>query len=166
MYLSIASYVANGNNIVEHDSERRRHRRPTARAAVPEAGLRRSSSEEPFDDYLVQGIGKAPMVMIYEAQFLARAAANDGCDHAGHGALYPEPTIFSKHTFVGLTPAGKRLGDFLTTDPELRSWPPSTVSGRPTPQAFHDVRQRPPAVRAGHDSSTSSSRRATRRSRR
>ena len=27
-----------------------------------------SSSEEPFDDYLVQGIGKSPMVMIYESR--------------------------------------------------------------------------------------------------
>ena len=35
--------------------------------------------------------------------------------------MYPSPTIFSKHTFVGLTPDGIRLGDFLTNDPEMRS---------------------------------------------
>ena len=34
--------------------------------------------------------------------------------------MYPEPTIFSKHTFVGLTPDGNRLGEFLTNDPEMR----------------------------------------------
>jgi hypothetical protein len=34
--------------------------------------------------------------------------------------MYPDPTIFSKHTFVGLTPNGIRLGDFLTNDPEMR----------------------------------------------
>ena len=38
-------------------------------------GYVENSSEGPFDDYLVQGMGKAPMVMIYEAQYLARAAA-------------------------------------------------------------------------------------------
>jgi hypothetical protein len=35
--------------------------------------------------------------------------------------MYPDPTIFSKHTFVGLTANGIRLGDFLTNDPELRT---------------------------------------------
>ena len=35
--------------------------------------------------------------------------------------MYPEPTILSKHTLVGLTPAGIKFGQFLTDDPELRS---------------------------------------------
>jgi hypothetical protein len=35
--------------------------------------------------------------------------------------MYPSPTIFSKHTFVGLNPDGIRLGDFITNDPEMRS---------------------------------------------
>jgi hypothetical protein len=35
--------------------------------------------------------------------------------------MYPDPTIYSKHTYVGLTPDGIRLGEFLTTDPEMRS---------------------------------------------
>ena len=40
---------------------------------------------------------------------------------AGVVLMYPDPTIFSKHTLVGLTPNGIRLGDFLTNDPEMRS---------------------------------------------
>ena len=84
-------------------------------------GFVASSSEEPFDDYLVQGMGKSPMVMIYESQFIQRAAAADGSITPDMVLIYPDPTIFSKHTFVGLTADGIRLGDFLTNDPEMRT---------------------------------------------
>ena len=61
------------------------------------------------------------MVMVYEAQFLARAAANDGSIRPEMVLMYPEPTILSKHTLVSLTPAGAALGRFLADDPELRA---------------------------------------------
>ena len=119
MYLSIISYVANGNNIVELG--------PNVPALTQQLsplflkqGFSESSSEGPFEDYLVQGIGKAPMVMIYESQFLARAAANDGSITPDMELVYPEPTILSKHTFVSLTPVGQRLGQFLNDDPGMR----------------------------------------------
>jgi hypothetical protein len=120
MYLGLVSYVANGDNIVENNvgldgivS--------TAAPLFLRQGFVENSSEVPFDDYLVQGMGKSPMVMIYEAQYLARAAANDGSITPDMVLLYPEPTIFSKHTFVGLTPDGIRLGNFLATDPGIRA---------------------------------------------
>ncbi len=120
MYLSIVSYVANGNNIVELGPSA-----PTlAQQLAPlflKQGFSETSTEGPFDDYLVQGIGKAPMVMVYESQFIARAAANDGSITPDMELVYPEPTIFSKHTLVSLTPTGQRLGDFLTTDPGIRA---------------------------------------------
>ena len=52
-------------------------------------------------------MGKSPMVMIYESQFIQRAAAADGSITPDMVLMYPDPTIFSKHTFVGLTPAGQ-----------------------------------------------------------
>jgi hypothetical protein len=119
MYLSIISYVANGNNIVELGPTVD----PLTRQLAPlflRQGFSEASSEGPFEDYLVQGIGKAPLVMVYEAQFLARAAANDGSIRPDMVLVYPEPTIFSKHTLVSLTPAGQRLGDFMANDPEVR----------------------------------------------
>ena len=120
MYLSLVSYVANANNIVENDS-----RLPSLVDEVAPLFLRQgfvqSSSEGPFEDYLVQGMGKSPLVMIYEHQFVARAAANDGSITDQMVLLYPEPTIYSKHTFVALTPEGARLGEFLANDPEMRS---------------------------------------------
>jgi hypothetical protein len=120
MYLSLASYVANGDNIVENNSEVE----PLMDRLSPlflRQGFVASSSEEPFEDYLVQGMGKSPMVMIYESQFIQRAAAADGSIKPDMVLMYPEPTIFSKHTFVGLTENGTRLGEFLTNDPEMRS---------------------------------------------
>jgi len=120
MYLALASYVANGDNIVENDGQVV----PLMDRLAPlflRQGFVESSSEEPFDNYLVQGMGKAPMVMIYESQYVQRAAANDGTISPDMALMYPQPTILSKHTYVGLTPDGKRLGEFLTNDPEMRS---------------------------------------------
>lgn len=37
------------------------------------------------------------------------------------GGLVPEPTIFSKHTFVALNDNARRLGDLLTNDPGIRT---------------------------------------------
>ena len=120
MYLSLASYVANGDNIVENDAEVA----PLMDKLAPlflRQGFQASSSEEPFIDYLVQGMGRSPMVMIYEFQFLQRAATADGSITPDMQLVYPTPTILSKHTFVGLTANGIKLGDFLTNDPEMRS---------------------------------------------
>jgi hypothetical protein len=119
MYLGLVSYVANGNNIVENNSSLD----SIVNVAAPlflRQGFVENSSEAPFEDYLVQGMGKSPMVMIYEAQYLARAAAKDGSITPDMVLMYPEPTIFSKHTFVGLTPDGIRLGSFLANDPTIR----------------------------------------------
>jgi hypothetical protein len=119
MYLSLTSYVANGDSIVTNAGNL-----DTIVDRVAPLFLRQgfveNSSEAPFEDYLVQGMGKSPMVMIYESQYIARAAAADGSIAPQNQLIYPEPTIFSKHTFVSLTPNGARLGQFLETDPEMR----------------------------------------------
>jgi hypothetical protein len=120
MYLSIASYVANDNSIVSS---------PDAQAAVIdeaaalflEQGFSASSSEAPFEDYLSQGIGSKPMVMVYEAQFLGRQMSAEGANAITDDMLlmYPDPTTLSKHTVVPLTDVGKTVGELLSTDPRL-----------------------------------------------
>jgi hypothetical protein len=64
-------------------------------------------------------MGKAPLVMVYESQFLEyqskRAQPNPEMV-----LFYPQPTIFTKHTLVPFTEAGRRLGELLATDPELQ----------------------------------------------
>jgi hypothetical protein len=118
MYLSIASYVANGNNVVQNDSQGD----AVSKDVVPiflRQGFLESSSEEPFDDYLTIGIGKDPMVMIYESQFLAHAFANDGSIKPDMVLMYPNPDVLSKHTFIPLTAAGVRVGQLILHDPTL-----------------------------------------------
>lgn len=117
MYLALASYVFNKDQVVDKPGE--------ADSLVPELaplfsrqGFQESSSAGPFEDYLAMGMGKAPLVMVYEAQFIEQLAG--GSPRPDAVLLYPSPTVFSKHTLVGLSPVGKRVGELLDTDPELR----------------------------------------------
>ena len=119
MYLALASYVANGETVVQS--------RAQADALLPlitdlfvKQGLTGYSSEEPFEDYLIMGMGKAPLVMIYESQFLAEAARTGGNIRPEMVLMYPDPGIYTKHVLVPLTENGRRLGEALTTDAELR----------------------------------------------
>lgn len=120
MYLSIASYVANGDNVVQDQSDAQKVL-PAIAPIFTRQGLTLSSTEAPFQDYLTIGEGKDPMVMIYEAQFLARQAAKDGSITSDREMMYPSPTVFSKHTLVPLTANGDAVGKLLTNDAKLQS---------------------------------------------
>ena len=119
MYLALASFVANGNGIVSDES---------AAAGLAESlaplflrqGYQESSSAGPFNDYLVMGPGKAPLVMIYEAQYLFEASRPDSGLNPQMVLLYPEPTLFTKHILIPFTEPGEKLGTALTEDPELQ----------------------------------------------
>lgn len=119
MYLSLASYVANGNNIVADDT--------TAQAITPKVaplflrqGFTETSSEGPFQNYLSIGMGATPMVMIYEAQFLALQAAKDRALTPDMVLMYPSPTVDSKHTLVPLDSHGNQVGQLLSQDKDLQ----------------------------------------------
>ncbi len=118
MYLALSSYVWNGDAIVQSANN------PALMAKVStlflEQGYTEYSSEAPFEDYLAMGMGKAPLVMIYEAQFITQTIQAGKNLNPDMVLLYPEPTIFTKHILVALTDEGKRLGEALTTDPELQ----------------------------------------------
>jgi hypothetical protein len=119
MYLSLASFVANGNAVVDGRGAADKVL-PVIKALFLKQGFVASSSEEPFQDYLSIGMGKSPLVMIYEAQFVNRAARKDGSIRPDMVLMYPRPTVLSKHTFVPLTEKGERLGKALATDPVLQ----------------------------------------------
>jgi hypothetical protein len=119
MYLSLASYVANGNNIVQDPNQAAAAEQKVDQIFLKQ-GLTASSSEEPFQDYLSIGIGKTPMVMIYEAQFLAAAAANNGSITKDMVLMYPDPDVLSKHTLVPLTSKGDKIGQLLLNNPQLQ----------------------------------------------
>jgi hypothetical protein len=119
MYLALASYVANGNGIVQSLDEAG-SLMPVLSGLFLRQGFRPSSSQEPFEDYLVKGMGHSPMVMMYEAQFIAQAALNDGSIQPEMVLLYPEPTIFTEHILIPLNEQGQALGEALEDDPELQ----------------------------------------------
>ena len=118
MYLALASYVANDNNMVD-TNEQATKILPIVISLFLRQGLQESSSAGPFEDYMTMGVGKAPLVMIYESQFLEyqskRAQPN-----LEMILLYPQPTLYTKHIVVPFTENGRRLGDALATDPELQ----------------------------------------------
>jgi len=120
MYLSIASYVANGNNVVQ-DQTQAQTVLPAVAPLFTRQGFTLSSTEAPFEDYLTIGIGKDPMVMIYEAQFVSRLAAKDGSITNTRTMIYPTPTVFSKHTVVPLNAKGDAIGRLLVGDAKLQS---------------------------------------------
>jgi hypothetical protein len=118
MYLALASYVANGNNVID-SAEQARAVLPKVMPLFLRQGFQESSSAGPFEDYTTMGMGKAPLVMIYESQFLEhqfkRAQPNPEMV-----LLYPRPTLYSKHVFVPFSENGERLGQLLASDPELQ----------------------------------------------
>jgi hypothetical protein len=137
MYASIASYVLNGDNVVTGESDVTKVYDLVSQLFIRQ-GFQEQSSEEPFDDYLSIGEGKTPMVMIYEAQFVARAALHDGSITSHMVLMYPDPDIVSKHTLVPLTSLGDRVGQLLTTDPTLQRLEVKYGFRTATPGAFND----------------------------
>jgi hypothetical protein len=138
MYASIASYVANGNNVVASAAQARAVA-PTVAPLFARQGYTEQSSEAPFDDYLSIGAGKTPIVMIYESQFVARAVAKDGSIQAGMVLMYPTPTIVSKHTLVPLTDNGDKIGQLLMNDATLQDLAVQFGFRTADPGAFNKV---------------------------
>ena len=131
MYLALVSNVLNGGQVVQASDLDQSFTAPnglqegTRGTLMPKVaalflrqGYQESSSAGPFEDYQALGAGKTPLVNIYESQYVA--AAREKTLPQGAVLLYPQPGIFTKHVLVPLTPAGVRLGEALTGDPELQ----------------------------------------------
>lgn len=117
MFLSIVTYVANHNSVVQSAADEKKVL-PLVAPLFVNQGYTDNSSEGPFDDYLSLGMGKSPMVNIYEAQFVDAAVRHKL--KPDMVLMYPSPTIQSEHTLVSLNGNGDKLGQLLSTDPELQ----------------------------------------------
>lgn len=120
MYLALASYIFNNNGIVESPAQIEPIIGRLASLFMHQ-GYVENSSAVPFNDYLVMGPGKSPLVMIYESQFLYAASRPDGGVNGEMLLLYPEPTVFSKHILVPLSAKAEKLGSVLSEDPQLQA---------------------------------------------
>jgi hypothetical protein len=119
MYLALAAYLANGNNVVDNDTDANRVAAKMV-GLFSRQGFQESSSAGPFEDYTAMGIGKAPLVMIYEQQFLEYILAH-AHPNPDMVLLYPQPTILSKHTLVALSDNGARFAQEMISDPKVGS---------------------------------------------
>jgi hypothetical protein len=120
MYLALASYVYNGGNVVTSVRQASAIA-PKVRGLFLRQGFQENSSAGPFDDYVTIGMGKAPLVMSYEQQFIEYLVAHPPDQRPqGMVLLYPRPTIFTKHTLVPTDDKGQRLAQLLESDQRLR----------------------------------------------
>ncbi len=117
MYLALASYLANGDNVIDTEAgadgvaDRLVH-------LFAKQGYQESSSSGPFEDYVTMKLGKSPLVMIYEQQFLEYAFRHQALD-PNMVLLYPQPTILTKHTIVALTDKGARFADVFERNAQV-----------------------------------------------
>lgn len=120
MFLALASYMANAEEVVSSEAAVQKVL-PAVAPLFLRQGYQESSTAGPFEDYLSMGMGKAPLVMIYEAQFIEYLAKTPAAQRNPDMVLmYPSPTVFTKHTLVPFTDNGARLGELLSTNPELQ----------------------------------------------
>ncbi|MFV8396306.1 hypothetical protein [Corynebacterium hindlerae] len=119
MYLSIAAWVANGGNVPATDAE---VTKAVAKVSplFTHQGYTGGSSAGPFAEYLSQGIGARPMVMIYESQFLGQQIADPTVIRPSMRLVYLDPTIASQHTLLAYSEDGDKLGDALANDSTLQ----------------------------------------------
>ena len=119
MYLGLASYLANEQQVVQSQADLDRVM-PLVAPLFLRQGFQEASSAGPFEDYLALGMGKAPLLMAYESQLVEHWLKHPEALKGDMVVLYPKPTIYSKHVLVPYTPKGERLGQALESDPALR----------------------------------------------
>jgi hypothetical protein len=120
MYLALASYMANGQEVVQSQADVDRVM-PVVAPLFLRQGFQEQSSAGPFEDYLALGMGKAPLLVAYESQMIEFWLRQPERVKGDMVIIYPRPTVYSKHVLVPYTPAGERLGEALENDPALRS---------------------------------------------
>ena len=118
-YASIASYVANQDRVLGSAASVDKVVNQVSPLFL-EQNHGDQSTEVLFHDYLSKRAGPTAMVMIPEAQFVARAAARDGSIRPNMVLMYPSPDVLSKYTLVPLSSAGDTVGRLLTDDPTLQ----------------------------------------------
>ncbi|GAA3464671.1 hypothetical protein ACFFSW_28585 [Saccharothrix longispora] len=118
MYLAAAAFVANGDAAVTAPEQEARVL-PLVAGLFRGQGYTQNSTEGPFEDYLAAGMGKAPLALVYESQYLDRVLRGDGSIRPDMRLLYLAPTVYSKHTLVPLDDRGDEVGRLLSTDAEL-----------------------------------------------
>lgn len=117
LYISTLAYIQNGSE-VPVDVATGEKLAEQLSSLITRQGYQEGTLAGPFEDYIGQGMGKAPLVLVYESQYVE--AKRNGLLRDAHFLLYPQPGLVLKHVLVARTEAGKRLGDILSNNPEAQ----------------------------------------------
>ena len=116
LHVAAMSYLANERRVVS-DAAGVVRVKDLVRKVTAMQGAQKTSSDEPFKDFL-SGVG-SPLVLVYESQVAALTA------HGGSTGdlviLYPDTTVSSDHTVVGLSDGGRRMAELLRDNERLRA---------------------------------------------
>lgn len=96
---------------------------PQVEAYFEAMGFMEASSGDIFENFLKQGMGARPIIVGYENQLVEFVKANAtyaDLIRQKIRVIYPEPTVFSSHPLISLTPDCGRLVEALT-DPDLQA---------------------------------------------
>lgn len=140
MYLSILAWVLNDGRVATAGDVEAIVTK--ARLPFTGQGYTEHSSAGPFEDYLSQGIGAKPMVMVYEAQFLGEEMREDSRIAESMVLAYPDPTVLSSHTTVALSENGAEIARLLAEDPQLQGLAAEHGFRPSDPGTFTDVLSR------------------------
>lgn len=118
MFMGLTSYIYNNAEIIQN-TQQADTVIPKIKQMMASQGNRESSSTNLFADYVSIGMGKAPMIFVYESEFVENAIRN-GKLAPKMALLYPTPTMFTKHVMIGFSPKAQKLVDVLTKNEELK----------------------------------------------
>lgn len=118
MYMALASFVLNGNTVVS-DRDKAAEQVDELSHLFIDQGYAQSSSAGPFERYLSRGAGEAPMVVVYEGQFMGEQLREGSRIQDSMKLAYPSPTVFSTHTGVTFSDGGEQVMQLLESDEEL-----------------------------------------------
>lgn len=119
MYLSLASYVLNGNAVVTSEDAGRRQATDALARLFLDQGYSQSSSAGPWESFLSKGSMNQPLTLIYESQYLEAQMNEPSRITSDMRICYPSPTIFSDHVVVAFSEAGQRVQDILENDADM-----------------------------------------------
>ena len=108
MFLGLLANALNGNQVV--DSTNIENIKPQLQKIYQLIGYMQSSSSDMFNQFLKQGVGSYPIIAGYENQLLEFSKQEPEVFNQVKGdvrILYPEPTVWSSHVYIALTPEGK-----------------------------------------------------------
>ncbi|MFD0573091.1 hypothetical protein ACFQ0T_32495 [Kitasatospora gansuensis] len=116
LHLAAVSYLANDDRVVADEAGVNKVA-PLLKKLTDKQGDQKTSTDGPFSDFR-SGVGN-PLVLVYESQVASLRA--HGISTGDLVVLYPDTTVWSDHTAVGLTPKGRKVAELLRDSPKLRA---------------------------------------------